>query len=633
MNSATVEVSINSDHAADASTPESMVHGIDNYLLEFSRPFSFYLVQDEAVQFECTKTEMNRLWDDEGSAYEQTMEVKVNTTNSSKTFFVPRRNYINAAGVVQDTSLFPYHTAMYPLLDAYDCLYEPHQFQSKEEPVDEDAYRYCPSYPIQDRLLDQDMEVEDNLFGYIPSTMQAVLESLVLSKINWDNDSEDDLSTREIFLIMTKDFWRHSRDKFMILKNSSLVLNPSDLERYWATKINEIPEQCSHFLFQGSEEAFPRASMRQFGINYLPESRTERVSVLLRLLRHSLSELQRDYKISAAVLMCLQRFHDLDDVSVLRRLLAILDEEYIECDFPCNADSRIHHCRDWALQVLNPLRDLLGLGITFITEDHVYCILGFLKNVYLRGFGSLTSKDIKNNASVHLKRAIAAEGRTESFNSRIPIFLITIIIRSMGARASIELKRLEIFREELDNELVNMELCVQSLRSYMNCLRLLIHIGEITVQLLPENERFYPIASEIVKSLYYAVTVVEQVDEIFSDDLPSSESFPYLGSSSRHFHQRLCSSQRFSDQIENATEYNTKLLKKPKLPSNSSIQQKLTAEIDFLRLGRPPCNVQRVVKALFARDLVNVRLSRMGYGDFLLWCRFEVTLEDPLMYR
>jgi hypothetical protein len=40
-----------------------------------------------------------------------------------KKIAIPRRNYYNPQGTVQDPSLHPYHDAFYILLDAYDCFY------------------------------------------------------------------------------------------------------------------------------------------------------------------------------------------------------------------------------------------------------------------------------------------------------------------------------------------------------------------------------------------------------------------------------------------------------------------------------------------------------------------------------
>jgi hypothetical protein len=58
-----------------------------------------------------------REWSDESFKYEQE-ELFCNAHTT-----VPRRNFMSASGHVHDTALYPYDSAFYPLLDAYDQLY------------------------------------------------------------------------------------------------------------------------------------------------------------------------------------------------------------------------------------------------------------------------------------------------------------------------------------------------------------------------------------------------------------------------------------------------------------------------------------------------------------------------------
>jgi hypothetical protein len=55
-------------------------------------------------------------WNEEKEKYKQTITVitAVDATNKEVTLTVPRRNYFNMEGVVEDTTLFPYHTSLYP---------------------------------------------------------------------------------------------------------------------------------------------------------------------------------------------------------------------------------------------------------------------------------------------------------------------------------------------------------------------------------------------------------------------------------------------------------------------------------------------------------------------------------------
>jgi hypothetical protein len=171
------------------------------------------------------------------------------------------------------------------------------------------------------------------------------------------------------------------------------------------------------------------------------------------------------------------------------------------------------------------------------------------------------------------------------------------------------------------------------LQSHHNCLSAIVHIGEMSIEILPESERFYPVASEIVKSTYYALTVVESVEELFSHILPISGVSPYLGSLPRHHDKRLICPLRFSDVIENATAIYNNIPNITPKNGQCSCRDHLLQTSDIVLRGRPPSACHKIVKALFVRDLVDVRQARLGYADFLLWCRYEISLEDSLLYR
>jgi hypothetical protein len=48
--------------------------------------------------------------------------------------------------------------------------------------------------------------------------------------------------------------------------------------------------------------------------------------------------------------------------------------------------------------------------------------------------------------------------------------------------------------------------------------------------------------------------------------------------------------------------------------------------------ARPHNDIKDAVRGLFIQNMVDVRFSGIGYGDFMLWCRFEVTPLDPVMF-
>lgn len=60
---------------------------------------------------------LEKRWDEEVAKYEETIMVR---TDDDKSRCLLRRNYPNDAGIVDDTSLFPYHDACYAMLDCYE---------------------------------------------------------------------------------------------------------------------------------------------------------------------------------------------------------------------------------------------------------------------------------------------------------------------------------------------------------------------------------------------------------------------------------------------------------------------------------------------------------------------------------
>ena len=48
--------------------------------------------------------------------------------------------------------------------------------------------------------------------------------------------------------------------------------------------------------------------------------------------------------------------------------------------------------------------------------------------------------------------------------------------------------------------------------------------------------------------------------------------------------------------------------------------------------GCPPDEIRDAVRKIFVRDLVHLHDTWFGYGDFLVWCGFEVDPLDPVLH-
>jgi hypothetical protein len=355
-----------------------------------------------------------------------------------------------------------------------------------------------------------------------------------------------------------------------------------------------------------------------------------------------MSELQRDHTLATAVIVRLMRHHDLDDITVLRQLFAILFSEYVVCEYPYQEEEQVDHdCRTWQLFVQR-LPFVLAFGITFMTREHANAIAGFVRATYFREFGYVLddpeSSDVKQKGKILMKRnllSLRAEDDAEAFgrtgNKSVQVDLVLRITLALGIRAAIDRRCLSDSRFE-DN--ISNDVVAKTLDSYSNCLAALVDIGEASVQILPCNARFFRLAGCLVKSLCRAL--VDTGGDFLNDQLVETGEFSehttgYLAHAHKDlFDLRLSAPLRFTEGITKAT------AKFQSLPNatftHESTRNQLLHAVKIAVEGRPDNDIRDVVRGLFIRNLVDVRTSGVGYGDFMLWCRFEVTPLDPILY-
>jgi hypothetical protein len=142
-------------------------------------PLAEDALEVERAIYESLEQDLASSWDEECKKYEDTVSVKID----GKVVERPRRNYINREARVEDPSLFPYHSACYALLDAYDNLYE----SLDQEPVPKDAVpTFCypppPHYPATPRAMD---EVQ----GFLPCSVRAIAAGVL--QMNQSEGTDD----------------------------------------------------------------------------------------------------------------------------------------------------------------------------------------------------------------------------------------------------------------------------------------------------------------------------------------------------------------------------------------------------------------------------------------------------------
>lgn len=585
-------------------------------------------VQVEVDISDVVSQEMESVWEKECSKYGESIKVVID----GKSKKVPRRNYANAMGNVTDPTLYPYHTSCYPLLDAYDHLYA-----GVKQPIEKIVVQPCPvPLDVRQDALDRG---DFTLQGYMPSSLHCIVEVLVQNNIIWPVEEE---FPRAALLLQQSQL---HNNKHM---GSGISAEYGDPD-FWTECAWEDVEAQPLPIDEPSDEVptieamlSPDEREKKYGPTHLPVNRKERAAVLLKLLRHSMSELQRDHTLATAVIVRLMRHHDLDDITVLRQLFAILFSEYVVCEYPYQEEEQVDHdCRTWQLFVQR-LPFVLAFGITFMTREHANAIAGFVRATYFREFGYVLddpeSSDVKQKGKILMKRnllSLRAEDDAEAFgrtgNKSVQVDLVLRITLALGIRAAIDRRCLSDSRFE-DN--ISNDVVAKTLDSYNNCLAALVDIGEASVQILPCNARFFRLAGCLVKSLCRAL--VDTGGDFLNDQLVETGEFSehttgYLA----HVHKdlfdlRLSAPLRFTEGITKAT------AKFQSLPNatftHESTRNQLLHAVKIAVEGRPDNDIRDVVRGLFIRNLVDVRTSGVGYGDFMLWCRFEVTPLDPILY-
>lgn len=304
-----------------AADPRQKADAHDNEvaaLLTTYKPISYVEVRQEVLTLMTVASTSLGEWQSEVSMYEQTM-TRAGETSSA----VPRRNCLTSDGTqVRDAELFPYHTACFPLLDAY----------KQRTIVNWEEYREGTEL---EEVLSQNLTMRGNtrdrhgrlmdVSGHLPCSMPAVEISLGVLIYSDDEDA-------------LKEEWDYGLEKRL-----------------------KSQEDAQFYLFRQEEEIVHD----RFGISVFPPDADARADLLLKILRHALSDLQKDYRLARAVIRRLAKWKLCQDADCLRRAMSIIGTGLVGCNGHCfqqlwNAEQQYevpdHCCSGVSLWQLDLLR-------------------------------------------------------------------------------------------------------------------------------------------------------------------------------------------------------------------------------------------------------------------------------------
>jgi hypothetical protein len=431
-----------------------------------------------------------------------------------------------------------------------------------------------------------------------------------------------------------------------------------------------------------------RNGNRKFGLRYFPERSDDRYKILLRLLKHALSELQRDHRLAEMVLDTIIMAHGCDRIDIFQYLLIVLQSEYLlQCDGECHARAQgyladrhrhgqgtddeddedetglypDHFCNDWFnFHSLIPL--IISGGITYVTHAHANVLGAFVRRLYDAAGtpdpfvdpepSPTSSNNPSDKQKLWLKRTLYYNRNTDyededgddmrPDDSGIPYELIRDLVLGLGAHAIMDNHTLQQLRARASNNISQsgqehepdwLKLIEQSAQSFYNCIKALVDIGEISIRRLPINTRSSEMCGCLVRALVMAMIPFQNNQQL---DLSPERSYRR----DSELHESIISPKRYANAITQATERFhqhkaiAKLLNEACLThaSPSERVQQAVKMVDAMLASQPPEDVRDLIRSLFARRMVDIRSSGCGYGDFLTWCRLPVDAYEPLLF-
>lgn len=226
----------------------------------------------EALQ-QITKESLGE-WHQEVSLYEQTLS---NSDGAQQ----PRRNYANTDGRVFDSALFPYHDACYPLLDAFDTLSA--SFYDENVLFIRPTDRRAEEMIVPGQALCSTFAVQISVAGLKP------LDDAEMVNNDWGNGL--------------------------------------------AKRLNSLHDPALYLRCDQADVDY--AKQHHFGLAAFPQDADVRADLLLKLLRHALSDLQKDYLLARYSILRLAEWKLVQNVDCLRKVLSNIGTSIVNCDGHC----------------------------------------------------------------------------------------------------------------------------------------------------------------------------------------------------------------------------------------------------------------------------------------------------------
>lgn len=265
-----------------------------------------------------------------------------------------------------------------------------------------------------------------------------------------------------------------------------------------------------------------------------------------------------------------------------------------------------------------------------MTRQHASVICAFvLKEIeYMVGVFNNFTEENDNSTPIcykdHLKQNLFMLKNSEleeepdlpPESRQLKVYLIVAIVNGLKKHAIVNRLRTEKHVRDLNDtpdQSNNQEDSIQqSLTSFIICVEAIVDIGErIMLKLLP-NKGTCLLGGMVARALLEV--------HLKSDILETIDHDPIYVAQNGNPHLRsMIDPLRYANAISNA-------FANPYLGPRSSRKTNGST-----RNMRPSHEVQDIVRALFLRDLIDIRASGFGWGDWCIWLGLPLSL-DPLLF-
>eukprot|EP00577_Skeletonema_sp_RCC1716_P005416 CAMPEP_0113387256 /NCGR_PEP_ID=MMETSP0013_2-20120614/8439_1 /TAXON_ID=2843 ORGANISM="Skeletonema costatum, Strain 1716" /NCGR_SAMPLE_ID=MMETSP0013_2 /ASSEMBLY_ACC=CAM_ASM_000158 /LENGTH=765 /DNA_ID=CAMNT_0000270139 /DNA_START=1 /DNA_END=2294 /DNA_ORIENTATION=+ /assembly_acc=CAM_ASM_000158 len=368
----------------------------------------------------------------------------------------------------------------------------------------------------------------------------------------------------------------------------------------------------------------------------------------LKVLMHSLSELQSDHRLARAILLLMAdcKTCSIDSSNVgaeeesglecLRRLLTVLSFGYTPCDGychesyiahenagdllddDCGVDVPNHYCSDW-WEMLGAVSTLIGY-IENMTNQHASIICAF----FVRELDIADSSEneqswqkayLKQNLHFLNNEGLERDEDDDPSTTITHVHLLSAILNGIRLHANSARVRLESLSNEANGNTDDISAdAAQISQSFHTCVKIFVDVGERILLRLPNNFVNRQLAGLIVRGLLEA-----HMDSAMMDVTDSVACYLSQNNADSKL-KSVVDPLRYANAITNSSAH-------PLVNSHLSTTNAREQFIGF----HPPRDVQDLVKGLFRRDLVDLNIAGCGYGDFLCWLHLPIQPE-PLLF-